>query len=56
MTPTLSRIDHLVLTVRDIPTTIAFYEILGMQVEEFKPIDGSTRTSLKFGNQKINLH
>jgi len=56
MTPTLSRIDHFVLTVRDIPSTIAFYQILGMQSEEFQPADGSIRTALKFGNQKINLH
>lgn len=56
MTPTLSRIDHFVLTVRDIPSTIAFYQTLGMQSEEFSPADGSIRTALKFGNQKINLH
>lgn len=56
MTPTLTRIDHFVLTVRDIPSTIAFYETLGMQSEEFYPADGSVRTALKFGNQKINLH
>lgn len=56
MTPTLSKIDHFVLTVRDIPSTIAFYQTLGMQSEEFQPADGSIRTALKFGNQKINLH
>ena len=55
--PTLSRLDHLVLTVADVSTTVAFYsEVLGMQVEVFYPADGSQRTALKFGQQKINLH
>ena len=56
MTPNLSHIDHFVLTVRDIAATIAFYKTLGMQVETFQPADGTTRTALKFGNHKINLH
>lgn len=56
MTPTLTNIDHFVLTVRDILSTITFYETLGMEFEEFHPTDGSVRTALKFGNQKINLH
>ena len=56
MSPTLSHIDHFVLTVRNIPATVAFYEKLGMQTETFQPADGTTRTALKFGNQKINLH
>lgn len=55
--PDVSTLDHLVLTVADIPATVAFYsKILGMQAEEFHPADGSTRTALKFGTQKINLH
>lgn len=50
-------LDHLVLTVSNIPKTLAFYcDILGMQAEEFHPTDGSTRWALKFGVQKINLH
>ncbi len=50
-------LDHLVLTVADIGVTVAFYrDVLGMTVEEFQPADGSTRTALKFGTQKINLH
>lgn len=50
-------LDHLVLTVRDIPTSVAFYTgTLGMAAEEFVAADGSTRTALKFGSQKINLH
>lgn len=56
MIPKLSHIDHFVLTVSDIAATIKFYEKLGMQAETFCPTDGSTRTSLKFGDQKINLH
>lgn len=49
----LTGIDHIVLTVRDIPATITFYEsILGMQSEAFE----EDRIALKFGQQKINLH
>lgn len=45
--------DHLVLTVRDIPATCEFYrDVLGMQVVTF----GAGRTALQFGRQKINLH
>jgi catechol 2,3-dioxygenase-like lactoylglutathione lyase family enzyme len=55
--PTRSRLDHLVLTVMDIRRTVQFYEdVLGMQSEQFTPADGSVRTALKFGAQKINLH
>jgi len=53
----IKALDHLVLTVADIPATCAFYrDMLGMQVETFQPADGSTRTALTFGTQKINLH
>jgi catechol 2,3-dioxygenase-like lactoylglutathione lyase family enzyme len=46
-------IDHIVLTVRDIETTCAFYQkVLGMNVVSF----GEGRKALLFGNQKINLH
>ena len=49
----ISRIDHIVLTVKDIRSTVDFYQsTLGMQVETF----GEGRTSLTFGSQKINLH
>ena len=48
----INRIDHLVLTVRNIDTTVSFYQtILGMQKLSFKG-----RTALGFGQQKINLH
>lgn len=56
MIPTLSHIDHLVLTVANIAATVDFFEKLGMRAETFHPTDGSTRIALKFGNQKINLH
>ncbi len=49
----VDRLDHLVLTVRDVARTCAFYsEVLGMQIVSF---DGDRR-ALAFGNQKINLH
>ncbi|SHE83052.1 Catechol 2,3-dioxygenase [Loktanella atrilutea] len=55
--PQLAALDHLVLTVSDIALTAAFYrDVLGMQVQTFTPADGSTRTALSFGVQKINLH
>ena len=51
------RLDHLVLTVADIEATCAFYcDLLGMTRATFRPSDGSTRTALVFGDQKINLH
>ncbi|HEV8674474.1 MAG TPA: VOC family protein [Methylomirabilota bacterium] len=52
-TPTLDRLDHVVLTVRDIEATCAFYaRVLGMAPIVF----GSGRKALRFGAQKINLH
>ena len=55
--PTLTSLDHLVLTVTDLDRTIAFYrDALGMAAERFTPADGSPRWALKFGHQKINLH
>lgn len=48
----LDRIDHLVLTVRDIQATCNFYAQLGMQVVTF----GDNRKALQFGQQKLNLH
>jgi catechol 2,3-dioxygenase-like lactoylglutathione lyase family enzyme len=50
-------LDHLVLTVRNIENSVRFYgDVLGMAVECFAGADGSTRTALNFGAQKINLH
>lgn len=57
MTPKLSALDHLVLTVANVQKIAQWYEtVLGMGVEIFHPADGTTRTALKFGTQKINLH
>ncbi len=57
MSPKLiDRIDHLVLTVRDIEATTRFYErALGMEREFFRGPEGQPRYALLFGNQKINL-
>jgi catechol 2,3-dioxygenase-like lactoylglutathione lyase family enzyme len=49
----IDRLDHLVLTVRNIDATIAFYvEVFGMQSVSFS----ANRHALVFGQQKINLH
>jgi catechol 2,3-dioxygenase-like lactoylglutathione lyase family enzyme len=49
----LDAIDHLVLTVRDIPASIAFYtRVLGMR----EVIFGDNRRALAFGRSKLNLH
>lgn len=49
----IERLDHLVLTVRDIEATCEFYgRILNMEVITF----GEGRKALAFGEQKINLH
>jgi catechol 2,3-dioxygenase-like lactoylglutathione lyase family enzyme len=49
----ITRLDHLVLTVKDLEITAQFYvSVLGMEKEIF----GAGRLALKYGNQKINLH
>jgi catechol 2,3-dioxygenase-like lactoylglutathione lyase family enzyme len=49
----VDRLDHLVLTVRDIWVSLAFYrDVLGMQPVTY----GSGRHAVRFGRQKINLH
>jgi catechol 2,3-dioxygenase-like lactoylglutathione lyase family enzyme len=49
----IDRLDHLVLTVKNMDDTVEFYtNVLGMRMELF----GSNRKALRFGNQKINLH
>jgi catechol 2,3-dioxygenase-like lactoylglutathione lyase family enzyme len=46
-------IDHVVMTVRSVDATCAFYErVLGMQAVTF----AGGRRALAFGRQKINLH
>jgi catechol 2,3-dioxygenase-like lactoylglutathione lyase family enzyme len=57
MTPQVDSLDHLVLTVADLDASVRFYtRVLGMRAESFAAADGSTRTALVFGRQKINLH
>ncbi len=55
--PKIQSLDHLVLTVADLHATTEFYtQVLGMTAQTFEAADGSTRTALLFGGQKINLH
>jgi len=49
----VERIDHLVLIVKSIDTTVDFYtSVMGME----KVVFGEGRVGLSFGKQKINLH
>ena len=49
----VTALDHLVLTVQDLESTVDFYtRVLGMTVSAF----AEGRLALKFGSQKINLH
>jgi catechol 2,3-dioxygenase-like lactoylglutathione lyase family enzyme len=49
----VDRLDHLVITCRDVEISAGWYQrVLGMEREEFGP---QRRTALKFGGQKINL-
>lgn len=54
----ISHIDHIALTVKNIPITIEFYaRVLGMHAIQFEHLnDQAPRIALKFGDQKINLH
>ncbi|EAQ04265.1 probable biphenyl-2,3-diol 1,2-dioxygenase III [Pseudooceanicola batsensis HTCC2597] len=48
----IDRIDHVVLTVRDIEAAVAFYtRVLGVEAVTF----AGGRRALAFGQQKINL-
>lgn len=55
---TIAALDHLVLTVANIQTTVAFYQRLGMRHEMFRPpaTPDEVRHALRFGLSKINLH
>jgi catechol 2,3-dioxygenase-like lactoylglutathione lyase family enzyme len=49
----IERLDHLVLTVRNVEDACHFYStVLGMEIVFFE----SGQRALSFGNQKINLH
>ena len=53
----IDRLDHLVLTVRDLARTVDFYtRALGMTEQRFTGSDGRARMALRFGRQKLNLH
>ena len=50
---TIDHINHLVLTVKDVEETCAFYrDILGMEIE----IITARKRALKFGDQRFTLH
>ena len=55
----LEKIDHVVITVKDLNKTIDFYtNILGMKLEKFlSSLDtNQIRYAVSFGSQKINIH
>ncbi len=57
MSVKVNALDHLVINVADVARSAEWYRsILGMEVRVFDPGPGKTpRTSLVFGNQKINV-
>ena len=57
MTVEVHALDHLVINVADVARSAEWYrKVLGMEVKVFDPGQGRTpRTSLMFGNQKINV-
>ena len=57
MTLTVDALDHLVINVADVARSAEWYrKVLGMEIKVFDPGQGRTlRTSLMFGNQKINV-
>ena len=51
----IDRIDHFVLTVRDLDASLRFYErVLGARI--VPPPGGRGPTAIAFGRQKINIH
>ena len=55
----LEKIDHVVITVKDLNKTIDFYtNILGMKLDKFlSSLDNKQiRYAVSFGSQKINIH
>ena len=47
----IQKIDHVVITARDVAATLAFYQRLGFEVRE-----GGGRQELYAGDFKINVH
>ena len=53
---TVTTLDHLVLNVRDVEVSAAWYaRVLGMTRHDFQPPYGVARTSMKFGAMMLNL-
>ena len=55
----VEKIDHVVITVKDVKKTIDFYtNILGMKLEKFSSSldNNQIRYAVSFGSQKINIH
>jgi catechol 2,3-dioxygenase-like lactoylglutathione lyase family enzyme len=57
MSVKVNALDHLVINVADVAATAEWYrKLLGMEIRVFEPGPGRPpRTSLHFGNQKINV-
>ena len=57
MSVKVNALDHLVINVADVERSAKWYAtIFGMEIRVFDPGPGKTpRTSLVFGNQKINV-
>ncbi len=54
--PHVDALDHIVISVRDVATSARWYEtVLGMVREERSTDGGAMRTSMRFGQNKINL-
>ena len=55
----VEKIDHVVITVKDLNKTIDFYtNALGMKLEKFSSSldNNQIRYAVSFGSQKINIH
>ena len=55
----LEKIDHVVITVKNLNKTLDFYtNILGMKLEKFSSSlnNNQIRYAVSFGSQKINIH
>jgi catechol 2,3-dioxygenase-like lactoylglutathione lyase family enzyme len=57
MSVKVNALDHIVINVADVARSAEWYHtVLGMEINVFDPGPGKTaRTSLMFGNQKINV-
>jgi catechol 2,3-dioxygenase-like lactoylglutathione lyase family enzyme len=57
MSVRVTALDHLVINVSDVARSAEWYrKVLGMEIMVFEPGNGKPpRTSLNFGNQKINV-